>query len=237
MSWRRGLVVFAIATALGASGTAAFATSLNLASKSLAAVRTCTVTATTTTTTSVADANVRQASATSNFGTSTTSERVERLRRQSAPVYALRQLAGCTPAIPATATVRLATLRLYASTLSSNCRTLDIFGVTSSWTEAGVTWNNQPFGATINNPAQDSRTDSFDAGTPSSCENKVTGYVTGAIVTSDVAAFISGTSNNGLMIRDDSEGSSQTRTTTFSAKNLGTLAQAPQLVVSYVVVP
>ena len=236
MSWRRGLVVFAVATALGASGTAAFATSLNLASKSLAAVRTCTVTATTTTTTSVADANVRQASATSNFGTSTTSD-VSSASGANQRLYTRFDLAGCTPAIPATATVRLATLRLYASTLSSNCRTLDIFRVTSSWTEAGVTWNNQPFGATINNPAQSSRTDSFDAGTPSSCENKVTGYVTGAIVTSDVAAFISGTSNNGWIIRDESEGSSQTRTTTFSAKNLGTLAQAPQLVVSYVVVP
>ena len=39
------------------------------------------------------------------------------------------------------------------------------------------------------------------------------------------------------MIRDDSEGSNQARTTTFSAKDLGTLAQAPQLVVSYVVTP
>jgi hypothetical protein len=39
------------------------------------------------------------------------------------------------------------------------------------------------------------------------------------------------------MIRDDAEGSSTTRTTTFSTKNLGTLAQAPQLVVTYVTAP
>jgi hypothetical protein len=236
MSWRRAVTVFAVAMVLGASGTAAFATSLNLASKSLAAVRTCTVTATTTTTTSVTDANVRQASAASNFGTSTTSD-ISSASAANQRLYARFDLAGCTPAIPATATVRLATLRLYASTLSSQCRTQDIFRVTSAWTESGVTWNNQPFGTTINNPAQAARTDSFDAGTPGGCENRVTGYLTGAIVTNDVAAFVSGTSNYGWMIRDDSEGSNQTRTTTFSAKDLGTLAQAPQLVVSYVVVP
>jgi hypothetical protein len=236
MSWRRAVTVITVAAVLGASGTAAFATSLNLASKSLAAVRTCTVTAATTTTTSVTDANVRQASAASNFGASTTSD-VSSASGANQRLYARFDLAGCTPAIPATATVRLATLRLYASTLSSNCRTLDIFRVTSAWTESGLTWNNQPFGTTINNPAQASRTDSFDAGTPGSCENKVTGYVTGAIVTGDVAAFASGTSNYGWMIRDDTEGSNQTRTTTFSAKDLGTLAQAPQLVISYVVAP
>ncbi len=39
------------------------------------------------------------------------------------------------------------------------------------------------------------------------------------------------------MIRDDAEGSAATRTTTFAAKELGTVAQAPQLVITYVVVP
>jgi hypothetical protein len=57
--------------------------------------------------------------------------------------------------------------------------------------------------------------------------------VVGATVTTDVAAFIGGTSNFGWMLRDDVEASATTRTTTFSAKNLGTLAQAPQLVITY----
>jgi hypothetical protein len=39
------------------------------------------------------------------------------------------------------------------------------------------------------------------------------------------------------MIRDDVEGSLTTRTATFSAKELGTVAQGPQLVVTYVTVP
>jgi uncharacterized protein YcfJ len=230
------IVAFTVAACFGASVTAAFATSLNLASKSLAAVRTCTVTATTTTTSSVTDASVRQASATSNFGTSTTND-VGSASSANLRLYLRFDLSGCTPAIPASATVRLATLRLYASTLAGACRTLDIFRVASAWTESAVTWNNQPFGTTLNNPAQSSRTDSFDAGTPTSCENKVAGYVTGALVTSDVAAFVAGTTNNGWMIRDDIEGSNPARTTTFSAKNLGTLAQAPQLVVTYVLAP
>jgi hypothetical protein len=236
MSRSTAALTFLIALALGLSATHAFAASLNLGSQSLAVVRTCAVTAATTSTNSVADASVRQASPTSNFGTSTTND-VASASGANRRLYVSFDLSGCTPSIPATATVRVATLRLYASVLPANCRTLDIFRVTSSWTEAGVTWNNQPFGTTINNPAQSARTDSFDAGTPGSCENKAVGYVTGATVTSDVAAFVTGTANYGWMIRDDSEDSNQPRTTTFSAKNLGTLAQAPQLVVTYVTAP
>ena len=39
------------------------------------------------------------------------------------------------------------------------------------------------------------------------------------------------------MIRDDVEGAAPARTSTFSAKELGTVAQEPQLVVTYVTVP
>ena len=60
----------------------------------------------------------------------------------------------------------------------------------------------------------------------------------GGTVTSDVASFVSGASSNfGWMIRDDVEGSATTRTATFAAKELGTVAQEPQLVVTYVTVP
>jgi hypothetical protein len=236
MNRRFAALAFLVALSAGVSVTQVFATSLNLASQPLAAVRTCSVTAATTSTTSVADASVRQASATSNFGTSTTND-VASSSAANRRLYVQFDLSGCRPVIPATATVRLASLRLYASTLPANCRTLDIFRVTAAWTEAGITWNNQPFGTTLNNPAQSARTDSFDAGTPGGCENKVAGYVTGANVTADVAAFVSGTANSGWMIRDDVEDSNQARTTTFSAKNLGTLSQAPQLVVSYVLAP
>ena len=53
-----------------------------------------------------------------------------------------------------------------------------------------------------------------------------------------MATFVSGASTNlGWMIRDDTEGSATTRTSTFAAKELGTVAQEPQLVVTYVTVP
>jgi hypothetical protein len=147
-------------------------------------------------------------------------------------------LSGCTPTISASATIRAATLRLYVSALPTVCATLDIFRVTATWTEAAITWNNEPFGATINNPATASRTDSMAVGTPAGCANQAVGYATGADVTTDVAAFVAGTATNfGWMLRDDTEGATTARTATFSAKNLGTLAQAPQLVVTYVTTP
>jgi hypothetical protein len=121
--------------------------------------------------------------------------------------------------------------------LPGNCRAIDIFRVSAAWTESTITWNNQPFGATINNPVSTSRTDSFDVGTPGGCENKVAGYASGASVTADVAAFATGTTNYGWMLRDDSEGSTVARTSTFSAKELASLSQAPQLVVTYVTTP
>jgi hypothetical protein len=232
-----GVATAAVAFVVGASISSGAAASLNATSQALTPYRTCVVTATPSSTTAVADASVRQASATSNFGTTTTMD-VASASTANRRVYIWFDLAGCSPSIPSSATIRLATLRLYATGLPSVCRTLDIFKVGSSWSETAITWNNQPLGTSLNNPAASSRTDSFDIGTPGGCQNRIAGYVTDAIVTADVAAFVSGASNNyGWMIRDDSEGSSTTRTTTFSAKNLGTLAQAPQLVVTYVTAP
>jgi hypothetical protein len=110
--------------------------------------------------------------------------------------------------------------------------------VSSTWAEGTITWNNQPFGTTLNNPATASRTDSFNVGTPAGCQNLAAGYITGADTTTDVAAWVAGTASNyGWMIRDDTESSTTARTVTFSAKDLNTLAQAPQLVVTYVTTP
>jgi hypothetical protein len=116
---------------------------------------------------------------------------------------------------------------------------MDIFKVTAAWTETVVTWNNEPFGSTINNPATGSRSGSFNVGSTAGCQNLAAGaYVVGGTVTTDVASFVSGASSNlGWMIRDDVEGSVTTRTATFAAKELGTVAQEPQLVVTYVTVP
>lgn len=214
------------------------AASLNLASEPLTPYRTCTITATPSTTTAVIDASVRQGSPGTNFGTATTNS-VGSGNGVNRRLYVKFDLSGCSPAIPSTAVIRLATLRYSITTLSAACRTIDTFRVTAAWTETGITWNNQPFGATINNPASGSATDTFNAGTPVGCENRTTGlYSTGANPTADVAAWVAGmATNHGWMLRDDVEGSATTRTETFSAKELNTVAQAPQLVVTWVAVP
>ena len=239
MSIPRGrltLIVGAVVCALAVQ--AGLAAGLNLASQALTPYRTCVITATTAATTAVIDASVRQGSATSNFGTQTTNN-VATQSGQNRRLYVRYDLSLCTPAIPATATVRLATIRMFATGLPTTCRTVDVFRVTATWTEAGITWNNQPFGTAINNPASGSASDTFDIGTPVGCQNvTVNAFIVGATVTSDVAAFVAGTATNfGWMLRDHVEGSASALTSTFSAKNLGTAAQAPQLVVTYVTVP
>ncbi len=234
--WR----VVALATGLlvGLLSSIGAAANLSLTSQGFTPYRTCTITATPATTTALIDATVRQGSATTNFGAITTLT-VSSGSGINQRIYLKFDLTVCTPAIPATAVVRLATLRLYLTAVPAVCRTMDVFPLTVAWTEPGVTWNNQPFGTTINNPPTASRTGSFSVGTPVGCQNQATGsYVTGGTVTSDVASFVSGGSTNlGWMIRDDAEGSATTRTATFSAKELGTVAQEPQVVVTYVTVP
>ena len=235
--WLRALAAGA-GILLGVGILPGSAASLSLTSQNFTPYRTCTITATPTTTTAVADTTAQQATPAGNFGALTTltvSSGVNVNQR----IYLRFNLTACSPAIPASATVRLATLRLYMTVVPGACRTLDIFPPTTSWVETTLTWNNQPFGTTLNNPPTASRTGTFNVGTPVGCQNQATGaYVVGGTVTSDVTKFVAGTATNfGWMIRDDAEGSATTRTATFSAKELGTVAQEPQLVITYVTVP
>src|SRR5438105_2776921 len=111
-------------------------------------------------------------------------------------------------------------------------RTEDVFKVTSSWTEAGITWNHQPFGTSVNNPPTGSRTSSINVGS-SPCQNSTNNtYVSGWDVAVDVQAFVNGSSSNfGWMIRDDTENSATARTATFATKNANVLLASPQLVI------
>ena len=239
MSANHAMALGALLIGLGAglSASGGFATSLTASSEALTPYRTCVVTATPSSTTLVIDAVVGQSNPNTNYGSINTME-VTSQTTSNRRVHIRFDLSGCTPAIPSGATIRLATLRLYATGFPNGCRTVDIFRVTASWTETGVTWLTQPFGVTLNNPPTGQRSDSYNIGTSGSCENATAGYISGADVTSDVAAFIAGTATNyGWMLRDDSEGSGSARTSTYSTKNLGTLAEAPQLVVTYVTVP
>jgi hypothetical protein len=234
----RGLAAVVVGIAAGIGLSSGAAASLNLTSQAFTPYRTCTITATPATATAVVDSTVQQASAATNFGTMT-SLSVSSGTGINQRIYLKFDLTACSPAIPATAIVRLATLRLYMTAVPAACRTLDIFKVTAAWAETVITWNNQPFGATINNPATGSRSGSFNVGSTAGCQNLAAGaYVVGGTITANVATFVSGASSNlGWMIRDDVEGSATTWTATFAAKDLGTVAQEPQLVVTYVTVP
>lgn len=232
-----GVLAIGCGIMLGVGMLAGSAASLSLTSQNFTPYRTCTITATPTSTTAVADTTARQGTANGNFGALNTLN-VSSGNGVNQRTYLLFDLTVCSPAIPASATVRLATMRLYMSAVPAACRVLDLFPVTAAWGETTLTWNNQPFGTTINNPPTASRTGTFSVGTPAGCQNQAAGYVTGGTVTTDVAGFVAGsTTNFGWMIRDDAEGSAPTRTSTFSAKELGTIAQEPQLVITYVTVP
>ncbi|HEY7025607.1 MAG TPA: DNRLRE domain-containing protein [Candidatus Limnocylindrales bacterium] len=239
---KRHVSILAIAFVLGGFSLAisiapGSASSLALSSQHLTAYRTCTVTATPSTTTSVIDATVEQATPTSNFGSATTLE-VDSARNDNARTYLKFDLSGCHPTIPSSAAVKTATLNIYASALPNACRTFDVFRVTAAWAEATVTWNNQPSDPTVNKPPASSRTTSFKIGAKNNCDNSSTGYVSDIDVLDDVADYVSGAATNyGWMIRDNSENAGTARTATFSAKNLGTLSQAPQLIVTYVTSP
>jgi hypothetical protein len=235
---RGSAIVLVAALALVLPSLVGRAASLNVASQALTPYRTCVITATPATTTAVVDASVRQATPTTNVGTVTTNDIASALAANRR-LYIRFDLTVCSPAIPSSAAVSLATVRLYASALPAACRTIDLFRVTASWTESTITWNSQPFGTTLNNPASGSASGSFNAGTPGGCQNLTTGaYIVGANPTTDVAAWVAGTATNfGWMLRDDVESSTTARTETVSAKDLGTLAQAPQLVITYRVVP
>jgi hypothetical protein len=239
MSQRLGAMLAMVAAfSLTAGTSVGLASGLSLTPRALTPYRTCVITATPSSTVAVADASVRQGSANTNYGTQTTNN-IASTGSANRRLYIRFDLSVCSPAIPSSAIVRLATVRLYVTGLPANCRTIDLFRITAAWTEAAITWNNQPFGTALNNPSGASATDTFAAGTPAGCQNLSTGtYMVGINPTADVAAFVGGTATNyGWMLRDDAEGSATAYTQTNSAKNLGTLAQAPQLIVTYVVTP
>lgn len=214
------------------------ASSLAVSTQALTTFSTCTLTAADPTTAIVDDAEVREARANGRFGTATTLTVTSRSGRNER-AYIRFDLAACVPAIAASSAIRLATLRLYLTAIPTSCRTLDLFPVTSSWTERQITWNKQPLGTVINDPPTLARTDSFDVGAAAGCENRVVDeYLVGADVTTDAAdAVAGGASDIGWMIRDDAEDDAPAATVEFASKEAGVLARAPQLVVTYVNAP
>ena len=231
---RRALLVLTAGIALG-SGLRADAASLPLASQNLTTFSACSLVVSPTTTTGEADTYVDQAHATTNNGTGNAVDTDSNLNGNQR-IYLSFTLSKCLVAIPSTATVLSASVLLAANKFATTCRTLDIFRVTGTWTETGVTWNTQPTPATTssNTPASSSKTSSsVTIGTLSTCGAHTNNTLVAWNVTTDVAAFVAGTAtNDGWMIRDDAEDGA-TQQTGFVSREGGNLATAPRLLITY----
>jgi hypothetical protein len=206
--------------------TVGIASSLSVTSANLTSYRTCVVQGYPSTTTAESDSYVQQDSATSNFGTAATMDVQSRSTNKNRRSYVKFDLTNCSPTIPSTASVKVATLRLLTGVLASSCRTDDVYRVTATWTETGVTWTNQPANTgTITSAA--------NVGTAPCTTSAVNTYVNWD-VTADVATFVAGTATNfGWMVRDHTENSAGTNVNTYVTKETGFLSSAPQLVVNY----
>ncbi len=175
-----GLTNYGVPSGLGARVAN---TSLTLGNLEVASPPTSCV-ATPTTLTSTADASITQGGyGNTNFGTSSI------FGTYSDDTSDTRGLVKFTlPSTPSGCTLGTATMRLYNNATNSG-RTINVLQANASWTETGVTWNNQP--ATTGT--------AVGATTPSSA-----GWMTWG-VTSIVSAQYSGT-NHGFSIRDSNEG-------------------------------
>lgn len=237
-AWRSALhLPLLLGVGVGLTLIPAAAASIPLTSNNYTPYRTCIITGHPASTSDVIDSFVKQATPGANSGALAT------LRVQSGPgatpvnqrTYVEFLLSTCVPAIPASATAITGNLRLWASTLPAGaCRTVNIQQATATWTELGITWTNQPtFSAAVSS--------SFTIGPAASgCTYQAAGYVdvTSATIDTDVASWITSPANNfGWVLKDSAEGNAATVTTIFSAKDLGTLTQAPQLTVTYKAVP
>ncbi|MEA2520369.1 MAG: Disaggregatase related repeat, partial [Actinomycetota bacterium] len=231
---RRAAFLLVIATWLAtmAQAEAGFAAGLTVASGKLTVYRTCTLGGTIAASTAMFETYVDENTPTTNNGAATTMD-AQSAKNKNRRSYISFDLTKCSPTIPSSATVDGATLRLWVTAIASTCRTEDIYPATASWTEGAITWNNQPFGTTLNNPSTASRTDGITIGSAACTYTAAAQYVSWT-VTTDVASFVAGTlTNNGWMIRDDSEDVNPGKTTTFGTSDAASVPQAPQLVVTY----
>ena len=165
-----------------------------------------------------ADSYVSSGSTSSNFGSATTlNVQASGVLGSDMRTFVEFSLSSCS--IPASSLVTAASLELYLYGAPNAGRTYDVHRVTASWTETGITWNNQP--GTVA-----SATASVSTGTT----NNVT--LTWD-VTSDVQAFVDGTANNGWRIRDQDENPLLTQLGQFRSAEHGTASQRPILQITY----
>lgn len=121
-------------------------------------------------------------------------------------------------ALPAGAQVVNATVSLFMTSAPAASRTYELRRATASWAESSVTWNNQPsvtgVSSTVSTGTLDNVRLSWD-------------------VTTDVQAFVGGTTNDGWRVSDAAENSGTAYATVFASQENGTASRRPQLTVRY----
>lgn len=165
-----------------------------------------------------ADTHVDEAAPSTNSGDATTII-VRSESGKNKRVLARFDVSSCS--IPQGASVESSLLQLYTSNAPDSDRTHDVFRVTGSWTEGGVTWDTQP-------TAADTATDSISTGTTHGVWLEWT-------VTADVAAFVDGSAaNEGWLVRDANEGALVLgEQADISSREHATSAEHPVLVIEY----
>lgn len=214
----------ALAAVLGRAG------SLPVARQGLAAFRTCVLTAYPSTTVVSTDAWVDEANPASNHGPTPDLflKGTSGARRR---IYVRFDLGRCNPAIPSTATVRSAELRLYldsepgaaasyaARRVTGPCPE----GLAACWGEDTLTWDNQP---TVAATATSTVSICADSG----CDERYWAWD----VAADVAASVAGSASNfGWQLRDAAEGTTSGATVNFFSAENNKAAEAPLLVVVF----
>jgi hyaluronate lyase len=200
----------------------AFAASLNVGPSHLTAFTKTYGSTTTCTLTASADTFVQQDNATGNFGTQNHLD-VKSDSTKVRRAFVQFTLSSCSPAIPSTAIVRSATLKLVTNNKATATRTYQAFLATSTWTETGVTWNTQP------SVAASATT------TAAVAVNTASGTTVQWTTTGDVQAWFAAASTNfGWRVNDSQEGVTPNTTLTFDSREVTTAANRPQLVITYV---
>jgi len=221
---RSRLLCCTVAALVAGSGVA-LAAGLNVSSQRLstqsgsAAVPTTTCTAP-----ASADAWIDQAQPTTSLGTGT-QLRVRSYdttillgSKQNARTLAHFDLSAC--AIPASAAVRSARLRLHLDQAPSESRTYAAKRATSAWSETTVTWDTAPGVELL------------------ATDDAATGTTSGATlewdVTADAKGFVSGAlPNHGWRIEDLLEDSATEHEARFASRENATATNHPKLVVTY----
>jgi hypothetical protein len=211
------LAVPSLAFAVGivASASIAFAATMSVTSSPLTThSSSVSVAETTCTLTALADAGLARDTQTSNYGTlNAMSVRNQSGNAQRRSILRF-DIASCN--IPASALVRSATVTLTATSGPGATRSYTIHRVTAAWGENTVTYQNQP---------------AFNATATSTVATGAAPTSLSWSVLTDVSAFVTGTANNGWLVKDTAETVNPARETIFNTREAA--ANRPTLVIGY----